>query len=210
MMPFRAVALTAALGIGAAALMVAGYRLICPTGVCRALALDTAGLVLLHDWRNHRLDAGFTALTWLGSLFVLLPAALLLAWRHGWRTRSPAAAFVPLALLGAAVFAHLAKVAAERPRPDMFPALVAMPLDASFPSAHAMQVTAFTCACLLPPGARPGLGAALAGSLLMASVGVSRVYLQVHYPSDVAFGMAAAILWVLALRRLPVWREDIR
>ncbi|MBK8120520.1 MAG: phosphatase PAP2 family protein [Sulfuritalea sp.] len=48
------------------------------------------------------------------------------------------------------------------------------------------------------------------GSLLIASVGVSRVYLQVHYPSDVAFGMAAAILWVLALRRLPVWREDIR
>ena len=209
-MPLRGLALSATLGIAAVVLVVAGYRLICPAGACRALALDTAGLVLLHDWRNRGLDAGFMALTWLGSLFVLLPAALLLAWRHGLRTRSPAAAFVPLALLGTAVFGHLAKLAVERPRPDIFPALVAMPPDASFPSAHAMQVTAFVCAWLLRPGARPGMGEAVAGCLLIALVGVSRVYLQVHYPSDVAFGMAAATLWVVALRRLPVWRGGAR
>ena len=119
-------------------------------------------------------------------------------------------AFVPLALIGAAALAHLAKLAIERPRPDLLPALVAMPADPSFPSAHAMQATAFAVAWLLRPGARPGAAEAVAALLLAAAVAGSRVYLQVHFVSDVAFGVIAAILWVLALRCLPVWTPRLR
>jgi undecaprenyl-diphosphatase len=39
-------------------------------------------------------------------------------------------------------------------------------------------------------------------------VGLSRLYLQVHFASDVMFGAAAAVLWVLALRSLPIWKES--
>jgi undecaprenyl-diphosphatase len=119
-------------------------------------------------------------------------------------------AFLPLALLGATALAQAAKVLVARPRPDLFPALVAMPADASFPSAHAMQATAFALAWLLRPGARPGPLAAAVAVLLVLAVAGSRVYLQVHFPTDVLFGMTAAALWVVALRCAPVWPEASR
>lgn len=96
----------------------------------------------------------------------------------------------------------MAKLLVERPRPDLFPALVAMPQDASFPSAHAMQVTAFLAAWLLAAARRPlAAGAVVAATAAVLAVALSRIYLQVHFPSDVAFGMVAAVLWVLACER---------
>jgi len=202
--------LAVALGVGTVAVLAAGGWLVCPAGACRTPGVDAAGLAALHDWRDHRLAPAVVAVTWLGSLFVLLPGALLLAWWRRAGTPAWAGAFVPLALIGAAALAHLAKLAIERPRPDLVPALVAMPADPSFPSAHAMQATAFAMAWLLRPGTRSGAAAVVAALLLAVAVAGSRIYLQVHFVSDVAFGVIAAILWVLALRCLPVWTPRLR
>lgn len=200
---------SAAAALASAALLVlaCGALLVCHGRPCAVPALDAAGLAAANAWRSGWLDRGFMILTWLGSLYVLLPAALLLAWRASRASRPRAAAFVPAALIGAAILARLAKLAIARPRPDLFPAVIAMPDDASFPSAHAMQATALAAAWLLRPGARFAYGEALAGGLLVAAVALSRVYLQVHFPSDVAFGMVAALLWVMALRGLPLWQK---
>lgn len=204
-------ALTAAALASAVLLVLAcGALLVCPGRPCAVPALDVAGLTTLNAWRNGWLDRGFMILTWLGSLYLLLPAALLLAWRASRTSLPRAAAFVPAALIGAAILAHLAKLVIERPRPDLFPALIAMPDDASFPSAHAMQATALVAAWLLRPGARFAYREALAGGLLITAVALSRVYLQVHFPSDVVFGMVAALLWVMALRSLPLWQKTVQ
>ncbi|MBK7326669.1 MAG: phosphatase PAP2 family protein [Propionivibrio sp.] len=166
---------------------------------------DHAGLALAHAARSPWLDSLFATVTWLGSLAVLVLLALLLGWRRcGHRN----AAFVTLALIGASALGHLVKLIAARPRPDLFPPLIPMPDDASFPSAHAMQVTAFALAWLLRPGASPGrieIAVLLAAASL---VGASRLYLQVHFPSDVVAGVMLATLWVVLLRRLPAWREN--
>ncbi len=168
------------------------------------LAWDQAGLVLAHAARVPWLDRLFAVVTWLGSLAVLLPLALLVWWlRRGERS----AAFVALALIGASALGHLAKLIAVRPRPDLFPPLIAMPEDWSFPSAHAVQVTAFALGWLLRPGASPGRLEIVLLLAVAALVAVSRPYLQVHFPSDVIAGVLAATLWVLLLRRLPAWRE---
>ena len=42
---------------------------------------------------------------------------------------------------------------------------------------------------------------------LVAVVGLSRLYLQVHFPTDVLFGIVCGVLWVWLLHRLPVWRR---
>lgn len=165
---------------------------------------DQAGLALAHAARAPWLDSVFVVVTWLGSLAVLLPLALLLWW---WWRGERSAAFVPLALIGAAALGHLAKLIVARPRPDLFPPLITMPEDWSFPSAHAMQVTAFALAWLLRPGNSPGRIEIAVLFATAVAVFASRLYLQVHFPSDVIAGAMLATLWVLALRRLPAWRE---
>lgn len=168
---------------------------------------DHAGLALAHAARAPWLDSLFAVVTWLGSLAVLLPLALFVWWR--WRGEK-SAAFVALALIGAAALGHLVKLLAARPRPDLFPPLITMPEDSSFPSAHAVQVTAFALAWLLRPGAAPRRIEIAVLIATVTAVFASRLYLQVHFPSDVIAGALLATLWVLLLRRLPAWRDTTR
>ena len=169
------------------------------------LAWDQAGLALAHAARAPWLDSVFVVVTWLGSLLVLLPLALLVWWR---RRGERSASFVALALVGASALGHLLKLIVERPRPDLFPPLIPMPDDWSFPSAHAAQVTAFALAWLLRPGSSPGRLEIVVLFAAVALVFASRLYLQVHFPSDVFAGALLAVLWVLFLRRLPTWQEN--
>lgn len=159
---------------------------------------DHAGLAIANTVRTPWLDSFFLAATWLGSLAVLLPLAVL-AW---WRLDERSAGFVAMSLAGAAALVHLAKLITARPRPDLFPALIEMPADASFPSAHTMQATAFALGWLLRPGNMPGLVESSILFFVVVLVGMSRLYLQVHFPSDVLAGMLLGILWVFCLRSL--------
>ncbi len=167
--------------------------------------IDRAGLMLAQDWRNPWLDMAFAILTWLGSLATLLPIAALAAYRLWRRGYGGEARFLVLALVGAAVLTQLAKQLVVRPRPELFPALVPVFSPWSFPSGHALQVTAFAVALLvlvlrLRPRWWPGAALVLAAMVVL--VGLSRLYLQVHYPSDVLAGTVAAVCWVCGLRAI--------
>ena len=103
-----------------------------------------------------------------------------------------------LALLGAAVLGHLAKLMVVRPRPDLFPVWTALPADWSYPSAHAMQITAAALALALVCARRRALWAVPLWMVVLL-VGLSRLYLQVHFPSDVLAGTLAAAFWAAGL-----------
>ena len=189
------------------AILIGGATLVCANGTCRALTIDLAGLALLNAWRTSGLDTFFAAITWFGSLSILLPVALLVAWRASRRSSFRASAFVPFSLLVAASMAHVVKLIVERSRPEQFPALVLMPADWSYPSAHAMQATAFVLALLIH--IQPSAGQVIGAMIFVLLVGISRIYLQVHFPTDVAFGILAAICCTLAARELTVARRSI-
>jgi undecaprenyl-diphosphatase len=106
-----------------------------------------------------------------------------------------------LALLGATALSHLVKLAVMRPRPDLLPVWTAMPTDWSYPSAHAMQITALAVAVVFVAARRRALWVLPLGSAVLL-VGLSRIYLQVHFPSDVLAGTLAAALWVGGLHAL--------
>jgi undecaprenyl-diphosphatase len=166
-------------------------------------AFDRAWLDGAARLRNAWLDGFFLAITWAGSLYLLLPVT---AAAIGWlirRRRRGDAWLLGLSLAGASAIAHLTKPLFARARPDLHPPLGPIPADASFPSAHAAQITAcVVAALLLRPRGRYASWAAFAGIALAAAVGASRVYLQLHYPSDVAAGVLLALFWGLGLKAL--------
>ncbi len=189
------------------AILAAGAWLICPQGQCATTAIDHACLGLAHDLRGARLDRWMPALTWLGSLAVLLPVtalAALVLWRGRHRR---AAGFIMLALLGASALSHLVKLAVMRPRPDLLPVWTDMPTDWSYPSAHTMQITALAVAVVFVAARRRALWVLPLGSAVLL-VGLSRIYLQVHFPSDVLAGTLAAALWVGGLHVLMFGRSS--
>lgn len=183
------------------ATLAVGAGIVCPHGHCGPTPLDRLGLGLFNGVRGEMLDSLMQAVTWLGSLKLLLPLFLGAAWlllRRGLRRQ---AGFLVAALLTTSALSHLFKLWVERPRPDLFPADVPIPWDWSYPSAHAMQITAAALALLLAVGRLPMGRVVLLGTLVLL-VGLSRIYLQVHFPSDVIAGTLAAAFWVLGLHAL--------
>lgn len=194
---------------GSVAILIAGATLLCPYGQCRMPWIDAALLAWMNDWRSIELDTFFAAMTWLGSLWVLLPLAVLIAWTQSRRSSLRVSAFVPVSLLLATALGFITKTIVERPRPQFFSGPIPLPEDWSFPSAHAMQVTAFLLAVVFMAKDKFVIATAAGATLIIVLVGSSRLYLQVHFPTDVIFGVIAAIGCIMAARQLTLERGSI-
>jgi undecaprenyl-diphosphatase len=111
------------------------------------------------------------------------------------------AVFVVLAIAGGGLAGNLLKWIFVRARPDLVPHLVSVD-SASFPSAHAMNsaVTFLTLGVLLSRTQKDRrLKAYLLGIAVFLTliVGFSRVYLGVHWPTDVVAGWAVGAAWAI-------------
>lgn len=145
------------------------------------------------------LDAFFQSVTWLGSSYVLAPSVLLAMALLAARRQRAAACWFGLAYFGASLTTWLLKKAIGRERPMPHATLeVVAPADWSFPSGHATHAAAFALGLWLLAaryGPRWRMPAGIVLGVLVLLVSASRLYLQVHWPSDVLAGWLVAGLW---------------
>jgi undecaprenyl-diphosphatase len=129
--------------------------------------------------------------TELGALYVVLPlvivTALLLLWRRRPYELGALVAGFGLVYLGV----HLAKAGIDRPRPS---GGLVDSRGSSFPSGHAAYATAYAAIALIAARVLPGIvrkfALVLTAIVLVALIGLTRIYLRVHYWSDVVGGWA--------------------
>ena len=146
-------------------------------------------------------------MTSLRSTVLLLAAAVYLVLAR----KERAALFLLVAIGGGIVIGFGLKSLFERPRPDLV-AHGAEVFTASFPSGHSMMaaVTYLTLGTLLARiEARRRLKLYLIGLVVLVSVavGVSRVYLGVHWPSDVLAGWALGASWAMLCWAVVLWLQ---
>ena len=163
-------------------------------------------LTLLDWFHGHATSTGlhiFGAISWLGSPAVmtalgLVVAVVLLGRRHmlllcGWVAT----------LVGGGVLDMTLKHIIQRPRP-VYASAFLHSTSWSFPSGHAMGaligygMLAYLLVVFWAERRRTQLAIVVVTALLTGAIGVSRLYLGVHYFSDVVAGYAAGLLWLSA------------
>ncbi|GHC67022.1 phosphatase PAP2 family protein [Limoniibacter endophyticus] len=150
--------------------------------------------------------------TALGSSTLLCFVYLVALYFLGRLGRVPDAIFLTLAVAGGQFLSTLLKLIVARPRPDILEPLMAVH-SASFPSSHAMMsiVLYLTLASILAGivgQMRVRIAFFSLAFLITFAIGISRLYLGVHWPSDVLGGWIAGGGWVLLCWLLRRWYED--
>lgn len=177
-----------------------------------AFGFDEPLLGLARSLAHEGFDRWFLLFSGLGYEYGVVPfdiaLVLLLAWRRQFRESIFAAA----ALGGSALLNLATKQVFARARPALWES-IAPETSYSFPSGHAMgSMTLAVVLVLLAWRTRWRWPVLAAMGLFVPMVGLSRVYLGVHYPSDILAGWAAASVWAvgcygLAFRgQLRPWR----
>ncbi len=163
---------------------------------------DAPLLGMLHAMATPALDRFFVMVSKVGFLWGTIPIdVILLLWLAAHR-RVRDGLFFGLAIIGSAILDFAGKDYFARSRPDLW--LSITPESSySFPSGHAMgSATLAMAVIILCWPTRWRWLALIGGIVFVLLVGVSRVYLGVHYPSDILAGWSAAIAWVFGMHAL--------
>jgi undecaprenyl-diphosphatase len=176
------------------------------------LRFDQAVRAWVHQFASPELTRAMSGISLMGyhiliaELVFALALFLFLRWRH-------AAGWLAVSMAGALALDLALKYAFHRPRPQPF--FGAQLQSYSFPSGHALCSFCFyvVLAGLIIDRVRSfplRVAVGIAAAAMVIAIGISRIYLGMHYPSDVIAGYLAASVWVATLLVLDRWRVNRR
>jgi undecaprenyl-diphosphatase len=165
-------------------------------------AFDRAALLWIHSTFPGWLDGPMRIVTALGYywfVLALLVVVVLLFYRKGWKL---SAILLLVSTAGSAVLTTVLKSVIQRARPELFDSGYHASFY-SFPSGHATVAVGLYGMLTLVLAYRLR-GAArwtvvVSGILVVLLIGFSRLYLGVHYPTDVVAGYLAALVWLVCV-----------
>jgi membrane-associated phospholipid phosphatase len=163
--------------------------------------VDRAVTMAVFRLHSKALDLVMINVTQLGSPKFLIPASLLVSALFALQHHRVSALLFIGSVLGGLGLESLMKIAFHRHRPDLWPALI-VEKTYSFPSGHATMSTLFFGACVAvvfhsTRRLRPRAVAVAAAAVIVLAVCFSRIYLGVHWLTDVCAGMLVGLFWVI-------------
>ena len=191
--------------LGLAALALLSFAWLSEEILARGTArVDSSVRELVHQFAAPPVTALFRFVTNLGDWPVIMAATLALLAFFLYRGDRDHASIVLVTMIGAGILDGTLKLAFHRLRPDPFFG-GARPTTYSFPSGHALISFCFygLIAGMLSFHLKARWQRVLSWSIavvLITLIGLSRIYLGVHWPSDVLAGYSAAIIWMGAVR----------
>lgn len=173
-------------------------------------AIDKSILLTIRLLHTPLLDQIMLGITFMGDPSVLLVACLVLGIWLLYRRYLSQATTLALVALGAVGLNYLLKVTFGRARPQLWERVVDVG-QYSFPSGHAMVsmvIYGYIGYVLATKFRRWGAWILSLTVLLVISIGFSRLYLGVHWPTDIVAGYAAGLVWLITcVFSVEVWRQ---
>lgn len=160
---------------------------------------DVPILLAIHERSHPQLDIFAATFTKLGVFWGVFPVATVIGLVLLRQRRWQSLAFLVVTLLGSATINRTAKAVFHRVRPQVWETL-SPKLDFAFPSGHAMSSMSLVATLIiLSWGTRWRLPVLIFGSLFVGAIAWTRLYLGVHFPSDILAGWMISIGWVIGV-----------
>jgi undecaprenyl-diphosphatase len=165
---------------------------------------DDVTRAAVHTFASPAVTTLMRGISFLGSTLFLTAATILVVLWFALRKWGREAKLFAITMIGASLLNMTLKLAFKRPRPLPFFNLTA-PETYSFPSGHALASCCFFAglAAILSgrfKSRRTHTVIWIAAATMFLLIGLSRIYLGVHYTTDVIAGFSAALIWILVIR----------
>jgi membrane-associated phospholipid phosphatase len=170
---------------------------------------DEPILQFAHTLAGEGLDRVFVFFSAAGYQYGVVPFDIVLIIVLAWRRNMREGLFAGISIIGSALLNLSAKAFFARGRPSLW-ASIAPETTFSFPSGHAMGSATLAWVLVLLAWRTPWRWpVVITAAGFVVAVAFSRVYLGVHYPSDILAGWAAASVWTASVYLL-VFRSGFR
>ena len=160
---------------------------------------DVPILLAVHSIAKVQLNVFAATLTKFGSFWAALPIvsaiALILLLKRKWRSLT----YLLTTVIGSTIINRTAKEIMHRVRPQLWESPTPE-FDYAFPSGHAMtSMTLVAALVILTWGSVWCWLVLISGSLFVVAIGWTRLYLGVHFPSDILAGWMISLAWAIGV-----------